>query len=78
MKSRLLLHSDAVLSNFVLTQQGENWKRQFTDLKEALGYATTVVTEETPLAVYNELGRIIIESFVRPVCPSDFQYSDGE
>ncbi|MEP6668700.1 MAG: hypothetical protein ABJF10_06080 [Chthoniobacter sp.] len=69
MKSRLLLHCDAVLSQFTLMKQGETWRRQFTDLKEALGYAGTVVTEETPLVVYNELGRIIIESFVSPTLP---------
>jgi hypothetical protein len=69
MKSRLLLHSDAVLSSFILMKQGENWKRRFTDLKEALGYAATVVEEETHLVVYNEVGRIIIESFVSPASP---------
>jgi len=66
MKPRLLLHCDALLSSFTLMKQGENWRRSFADLKEALDFATTVVTEETPLVVYNELGRVIIESFVSP------------
>jgi hypothetical protein len=66
MKSRLLLHCDALLSKFTLTKEGERWQRHFSDLKEALDYAGTVVTKETPLIVYNELGRVIIESTVNP------------
>ena len=69
MKSRLLLHCDAVLSTFTLMKQGEKWRRSFADLKEALDFAATVVTEETSLLVYNELGRIMIESFVSPATP---------
>ncbi|MEI9896179.1 MAG: hypothetical protein WDN28_20520 [Chthoniobacter sp.] len=67
MKSRLFLHCDALHSTFTLSKEGENWQREFINLKEALDFAATVVTEETPLVVYNELGRVIIESFVNPV-----------
>ena len=67
MKSRLLLQCDAVLTTFSLTHEGQSWRRQFSDLKQALDYAATVVREDTPLIVYNELGRVIIESFVTPI-----------
>jgi hypothetical protein len=66
MKPRLLLHCDAEHSRFALSKQGESWRRNFTDLREALDYASTVVTEETPLLVFNEMGRVIVESVVAP------------
>jgi hypothetical protein len=66
MKSRLLLHCDASHSVFTLTKPGEGWRQQFTDLREALDVASRKVTEETPLIVYNELGRVIVESTVSP------------
>jgi len=71
MKARLLLHCDADHSRFVLSKHGENWRRQFTDLREALDYAGTVVTEDTPILIYNELGRVIIESVVSPADKRD-------
>jgi hypothetical protein len=65
MTSRFLLHSNC-LSSFSLTKEGENWRRQFSDLKAVLDYASAMADQETPLAVYNEYGRVIIESFIKP------------
>ena len=70
MKPRLLLHCDAGHSVFTLAKQGENWRRQFPDLRAALEYATSIVTDETPLIVFNELGRVIVESVISPKAPS--------
>ena len=66
MKPRLLLNCNASLSSFSLTLEGQSWRRQFSDLKHALEFASTVVTEETALVVYNEHGLVIIESYVAP------------
>ena len=66
MKPRLTLHCDCSLSSFSLTLEGESWRRQFSDLKHALDYAAAVITEDLPLVVYNETGRVIIESFLSP------------
>jgi len=65
MTSRFLLHSNC-LSSFSLTREGRNWRRQFSDLKAALDYAADMTGTETPLVVYNEYGRVIIESFIKP------------
>ena len=65
MTSRFLLHSNC-LSSFSLSKEGQNWRRQFSDLKAALDYAAAMTDRETPLVVYNEVGRVIIESFIKP------------
>ncbi|EDY21796.1 hypothetical protein CfE428DRAFT_1042 [Chthoniobacter flavus Ellin428] len=65
MTSRFLLHSN-FHSSFSLTREGRNWRRQFNDLKAALDYAAGMTSTEAPLVVYNEYGRVIIESFIKP------------
>ena len=67
LKDRLLLHCDATHSSFVLSKHRENWRRTFTDLRVALNYASTVVTEDAALLIYNDSGRVIIETVVSPV-----------
>ena len=69
MKPRLLLHCDSELSAISLTKDSENWRRQFTDLKQALDYAARAIHEETPLIVYNAAGRVIIQSHMPPARP---------
>ena len=66
MRPRLLLTCDNRLSSFSLTREGQGWRKQFQDLKHALEFAATVIREDTPLVVYNETGRVIVESFVNP------------
>ncbi|HEY3899173.1 MAG TPA: hypothetical protein VGM54_11200 [Chthoniobacter sp.] len=66
MKTRLVLSCDAVHSSFTLSREGETQNQEFNDLREALDYAAAIVTEETPLAIYNEVGRLIVESCVGP------------
>ncbi len=46
--------------------QGEVWREQFNDLRTALDYAATIVTDDTPLLIHNEMGRVIVETVVSP------------
>jgi hypothetical protein len=66
MKTRLFLHSDNDQSIFTLTMEGAAWRRTFNQLAAALDYAAETVTEETPLLVFNEIGRVMIQSVVSP------------
>ncbi|HEY3897350.1 MAG TPA: hypothetical protein VGM54_01985 [Chthoniobacter sp.] len=66
LKDRLLLHCDATHSSFILSKHRENWRRTFTDLRTALNFASTVVTEDAALLIYNDSGRVIIETVVSP------------
>ena len=75
MRPRLLLNCDSRLSSFSLTREGQGWRKQFHDLKHALEFAATVVAEDTPLAVYNDVGRVIVESFVNPAIPDESDFS---
>jgi hypothetical protein len=67
LKDRLLLHCDAAHTSFILSKHRENWRRTFTDLRVALDFASTVVTEDAALLIYNDSGRVIIETVVSPV-----------
>lgn len=71
MKSRLLLHCDTDRSLFILSKQGENWRHQFRDLRSALDYASSLVSEDTEVLVHNESGRVMMESVVSPTAPSE-------
>jgi hypothetical protein len=66
MKPRLLLHCATNHSRFALSMQGEVWREQFNDLRTALDYAATIVTDDTPLLIHNEMGRVIVETVVSP------------
>jgi len=69
-KARLLLHCDVRQSTFCLGKEGEkDWRQYFPDLRAALDYASKIVTEETPIAIYNELGRMLFESLISPRRP---------
>jgi len=69
MKPRLLLYCDAVHSTFALAREGEESRQYFTELREALDHATTMVSEETPIAIYNEAVRVIVENIITPRRP---------
>jgi hypothetical protein len=66
MKPRLLLYCDAVQSTFALAREGEDAREYFTELRAALDHAASMVGEETPIMIYNEAGRVIVESIVTP------------
>ena len=71
MRPRLHLNCDSRLSSFSLTRDGQSWRKQFKDLKHAIEFAANVVQEDTPLVVYNDVGRVIVESFVAPAIADD-------
>lgn len=75
MRPRLLLNCDSRLSSFSLTREDQTWRKQFGDLKHALEFAATVIREDTPLVVYNEAGRVIVESFVNPAVADESDFS---
>ena len=66
MKTRLLLSCDAAHESFTLAREGEKQRQEFHNLQEALDYAAAIVAEETTIAIYNEVGRLIVESRVSP------------
>jgi hypothetical protein len=66
MNPRFEVHCDAIGSTFALGRQQEEWRQYFTDLRDALDYATEIATEETPVTIYNELGCVIVESVIAP------------
>ncbi len=66
MKPRFEVHCDAIGSTFALARGEEGWRQYFTDLRDALDYATEIATEETPIIIYNELGGVIVESVIAP------------
>jgi len=66
MKPRLEVHCDAIGSTFALAREEGDWRQYFTELRDALDYATEIVTEETPIIIYNELGCVIVESVIGP------------
>jgi len=65
MKTRLLLHCAFVDAAFTLAKEGEDWRYTFSRLEEALNYASEIITEETPITIYNEIGEVMVESFVK-------------
>ena len=75
MRPRLLLNCDSHLSSFSLTREDQSWRKQFHDLKHALDFAATIVRQDTPLVVYNDAGRAIVESFVNPAIPDESDFS---
>jgi len=66
MKTRLLLHCDTARLTCFLSKEGEQERQFFTDLMEAFEYAATIVTDETPITVYDDGGRVIVESVIAP------------
>ena len=64
---RFLLYCDAERSVFALTREGETWREQFDSLVSALAFAEAWATEETPLVVYNEVGKVIVLSKITPL-----------
>ena len=61
-----MLHYNPDDSIFTLTAVSENWRRSFASLDEALAEATARVVEQTPMAVYNAKGKMIVETWVSP------------
>jgi len=66
MPAKLRLHCDVLRSNFTLSRQGGNWNKSFASFDDAYEEAETRVTETTPLILYNEQGRVILETVVYP------------
>lgn len=66
MRPHLEVHCDATGSTFALGRREEEWRQYFTELRDAFDYAAEIVTEETPITIYNELGCVIVESVIAP------------
>ena len=66
MKPRLLLYCDSSHSTIALAREGEDSRHYFTELRAALDHAAAMVTEETPIAIYNESGRVLVETVITP------------
>jgi hypothetical protein len=62
--SHLLLYCDATHARFTLAREGETWRKEFSDLKAAFACASELVDRDTPITIFNEVGKVIIESTV--------------
>jgi hypothetical protein len=63
MSGHLLLHCD---STNTLAQEGTDTRKQFSELREALEYAASTISEVTRIRLYNDRGRVIVESTIHP------------
>ena len=68
MGKRLLLYCETAHSTYTLAEEGTAHREVFADLRDALAYASRFVYEETVILVYNEMGKLIIESIITPHC----------
>jgi hypothetical protein len=66
MPAKLRLHCDILNCKFTLSQQGEEWIRPFASFDEAYEEAEKRVADTPPLILYNEQGRVIMETVVYP------------
>lgn len=63
--TQLFLHCDANYGQFTLVTNDPS-THTFRSVKDALNFAATIVTEKTPLVVYNPLGAEIVHTTVHP------------
>lgn len=61
---KLLLRCVNSTGTYLLRREGEHWERTFVSLEEALSFATEQVQEVTTLLVYEESGKLLIETTV--------------
>ena len=66
MAMKLRLHCDALNSKFTLSEAGAEWRKSFDSFDDAYEQAEAYATAKTPLTLYNEKGRIILETTVFP------------
>jgi len=66
MATKLRLHCDVLNGRFTLSRQGEDWRKSFDSFDDAYEFAESRATEPTPLVLYNERGRVILETLVYP------------
>ena len=64
--NRLLLHCDALNSRFTLAQEGRGWKQFFNSFEDAYEEAELRAAIDTPLVLFNERGKVIVETTVSP------------
>jgi hypothetical protein len=83
--STLLLHCDTPRSVYTLATHGAPWHRTFGSLPEAIKNAATMVEEDTPVVVYDELGRLLFTATISPTkgakdgqLPEDWGRAPGE
>jgi hypothetical protein len=66
MNSRLLIFCHVGNSVFALTQEGTDFRQEFSRLEEALEFAPRLVTDATPVTVFDEDGNSVLESIIMP------------
>jgi hypothetical protein len=66
MGKRLLLYCETTHGTYTLAEEGAPHREVFTDLSDALAYASRFVYEETEILVFNEVGKLIIETTITP------------
>ena len=60
----LFLHCDASRSVYTLQMEGENWRKEFKSVQDAVLYAAAIIKEDTPITMLNELGVAFLERVV--------------
>jgi hypothetical protein len=64
MELRLQLHHHLLHQKFVLIQEGDDWRREFNTLDEAMRVAATIVNGSVPVLDLDEVGNVVSESSV--------------
>jgi len=63
----MLLWCDALNSDYTLSEKGKDWQRSFHSFEDAFEDAESRITSDTPLTLYNERGKVIIETTISPL-----------
>ena len=51
MNSRLQLHCHTAASRFALIKEGEDWRKEFDSLEDAMNFAATILSDSIPVMV---------------------------
>lgn len=63
------LYCDRLNSRFVLTSEGENWKKAFESFEDAYEHAESRATSEVPCIFYNHYGSVLFRTTLHPIEP---------
>jgi hypothetical protein len=60
------LRCNVSASVYLLSKEGMPWCKAFSNLEEALEYASQMVSDETDMFIFNESGAVIFQTIVAP------------
>lgn len=66
MAKAMLIYCGGRPFQYTLARDGEKWKVVFNSFEETVEEARKIVTEETPLLVYDASGHLLLKTTVPP------------